>query len=111
MINNLIAMAQQPGQESNPLTMFLPLVLMGAVFYFMIIRPQSKRQKEREKMLSAVQKGDKVVTTGGLHGTVSSVEEATIIVQVAENVKLKFDKNAVTVISQSKSSDSSVTTK
>jgi preprotein translocase subunit YajC len=61
----------------------------------MIIRPQSKKAKEREKMLGAVQKGDKIVTTSGIHGTVSSVEETTVIVLVADNMKLKFDKSAI----------------
>ena len=108
---NYHLIAMDPGGDSNPLGMFLPLILMFAIFYFMIIRPQSKRQKEREKLLSNVQKGDKVVTSGGVHGTVSSVDETTVIVQVADNVKLKIDKVAITTVLPAKGSETPATTK
>lgn len=103
-MHHFIAMA--PTGDSNPISMFLPLVLMFFIFYFMIIRPQSKRAKERDKMLNAIQKGDKVVTTGGMHGTVSSVEDTTVIIQVADNVKLKYDKTAIATIGNTKVGDS-----
>ncbi|NUN07990.1 MAG: preprotein translocase subunit YajC [Ignavibacteriaceae bacterium] len=69
-----------------------------AIFYFMIIRPQQKRQKERDKMLGAIQKGDKVITSGGLHGTVAGIEDNIVLLQVADNVKMKFDKSAINVV-------------
>ena len=76
-------------------------VMFGAIFlifYFMIIRPQQKRAKEREKLLSSIEKGDKVITSGGVHGTVAGVEEKTILLQVTENVKLKIERSAITTI-------------
>jgi preprotein translocase subunit YajC len=68
------------------------------IFYFMIIRPQQKRAKEREKMLSNIQKGDKVITSGGLHGTIVNIDEKTVLVQVADNVKLKYERSAIATI-------------
>ncbi len=67
----------------------------------MILRPQQKRQKEGQKMLDAVKKGDKVVTIGGLHGTVIGLEDKIVLVQIADNVKVKFDRSAISGISGS----------
>ncbi len=72
--------------------------LIIGIFYFMILRPQQKRQKEREKLLGAVKKGDKVITAGGLHGTVAGVDDKTILLQVGDNVKMKFERSAVSSI-------------
>jgi preprotein translocase subunit YajC len=74
---------------------FLPFVAIIAIFYLLIIRPQSKKRKETEKMLGALKKGDKVVTIGGLHGTIQSVKESTVIIKVDDNVKLEFLRSAV----------------
>ncbi len=68
------------------------------IFYFMIIRPQSKRQKERQKMLEAMKKGDKIVTSGGLHGKIVGMEDKTVLVEIADNVKVKVEKSAVSAI-------------
>jgi preprotein translocase subunit YajC len=85
------------------LTSFLPFILIIAIFYFLIIRPQSKKRKETEKMLSALKKGDKVVTIGGLHGIVQNVKDSTVIIKADDNVKLEFLRSAVsTVVTQSK---------
>jgi preprotein translocase subunit YajC len=73
----------------------LPFVLMFAVFYFLLIRPQQKRQKERNNMLNALQKGDKVVTIGGLHGTIDMITDEKITLKVSENVKMVFERTAV----------------
>lgn len=78
------------------------LVLFGSIiliFYFMIIRPQQKRQKERQKMVENMKKGDKVVTSGVIHGIISGMDEKTVLVQIADNVKVKLDKGSVTIIS------------
>ncbi len=94
----LVAMTPQ-GQGGGG--MFSTLVMFGLIifiFYFMILRPQQNRQKERQKMLEAVKKGDKVVTVGGLHGTVIGLEDKTVLVQIADNVKVKFDKSAISGI-------------
>lgn len=105
MYHLLLAMGPQPDGQGGS-SMISTLIMFGSIFlifYFMIIRPQQKRQKEREALLSAVQKGDKVITSSGIHGTVTSVDEKTIIVLVAENVKLKFEKSAIaTVTAQNK---------
>jgi preprotein translocase subunit YajC len=82
-------------------SMVSTIVMFGAIFlifYFMIIRPQQKRAKEREKLLSSVEKGDKVITSGGVHGTIAGVEEKTVLLQVTENVKLKIERSAIATI-------------
>ena len=76
---------------------------MAFIFFFMIYRPQKKRQKERAELLSKMDKGDKVVTNGGMHGTISAIEENTVLVQVSENTKIRFDKSAVNTIVNKKS--------
>jgi preprotein translocase subunit YajC len=95
----LMAQPQGGGSTTDSLvsTLIMFAVIIG-IFYFMILRPQQKRQKERQKMLDAVKKGDKVVTAGGLHGTVAGLDDKTILLQVAENVKMKFDRSAVSVV-------------
>lgn len=105
MLHSIFAMGGQPDQQGSPYATLIMFAAIFAIFYFMIIRPQQKKAKEREKMISAMQKGDKVVTGSGLHGTVSSVDETTVILQVADNVKLKFEKSAVTTINPSKKSE------
>ena len=93
---NYILMAQpQQGAEPNPLMTFLPLILIIVVFYFFMIRPQMKRQKELRKFRDSLQKGDAVVTTGGIYGKIAEIKETTVLLQVDEGVKLKVDKSAV----------------
>ncbi|NMB81611.1 MAG: preprotein translocase subunit YajC [Ignavibacteria bacterium] len=95
----LLAMAPPPdGSGGGGGSLISTLIMFGAIFaifYFMIIRPQQKRAKEREKLLSAVQKGDKVVLTSGLYGTVAGLEEKTCLIDVGNNVKMKFDRSAI----------------
>ncbi|WP_017728630.1 preprotein translocase subunit YajC [Halalkalibacterium ligniniphilum] len=76
------------------MTLF-PLILMFAIFYFLLIRPQQKRQKKIREMHDNLQRGDKIVTIGGLHGTIDAVDEDTIILLVNDNRKLTFDRAAV----------------
>jgi preprotein translocase subunit YajC len=73
----------------------LMMVLIFVVFYFFMIRPQSKRQKEIKKQREAMQVGDKVVTSGGIYGKIKEIKETTVIVEIAENVRIKIDKNSV----------------
>jgi preprotein translocase subunit YajC len=97
----MLLMSQPQGGQSPTDSLISTLIMFAliiGIFYFMILRPQQKRQKERQKMLDAVKKGDKVVTAGGLHGTVAGIDEKTILLQVADNVKMKFDRSAVTVV-------------
>lgn len=79
----------------------IPFLLIIVVFYFFLIRPQNKKQKETEKMLNALKKGDKVITVGGIHGTVSSVKEKTVIVKVDDNTKLEFNRSAISSVEKS----------
>ena len=95
----LFAMAPQGGNGGGGL--ISTLIMFGAIFlifYFMIIRPQQKRAKERDKLLSNLEKGDKVVTNGGIHGVIAGLEEKTALLQVSENVKLKIDRSAITTV-------------
>lgn len=74
--------------------MMLPMVLVFAVIYFLMIRPQQKQEKQRRAMLGAVQKGDKVVTTGGIHGTITNMGEDTVTLRV-DNIKMTVDRSAI----------------
>ena len=93
MNNLLFVTLQQPA--ANPLVTFLPLVLIIVVFYFFMIRPQMKRQKELRKFHESLQKGDKVIIAGGIYGKITEVKEEYIIVEVDENTKLKVVKSTV----------------
>ena len=88
------------GAEGGPgmLMTFLPFIAIILIFYFLIIRPQSKKRKETEKMLSALKKGDKIVTIGGIYGTIHSTKETTVIVKVDDNTKLEFLRSAISNI-------------
>jgi preprotein translocase subunit YajC len=68
---------------------------MFAIFYFLLLRPQQKQKQERERMLSAMKRGDRVVTTSGMHGTVTALSEHTVTLRVADQVKLEFDRSAI----------------
>jgi preprotein translocase subunit YajC len=92
---NIILMMQPEGQDANPLMSFLPLLLIIVVFYFFMIRPQMKRQKEVRKFRESLAKGDKVVTTGGIYGKIIEVKETTIILEIAKEVQIKVDKNGI----------------
>ncbi|MFC4600377.1 preprotein translocase subunit YajC [Cohnella hongkongensis] len=72
-----------------------PFVLMFAIFYFLLIRPQQKKQKQRGAMLNALKKGDKVVTVGGLHGTIAEITDDTVVLKVNDVTKLTFDRSSV----------------
>ncbi len=92
---NVILMMQPEGQDANPLMSFLPLLLIIVVFYFFMIRPQMKRQKEVRKFRESLAKNDKVVTTGGIYGRIVEVKESTIILEIAKDVQIKVDKNGI----------------
>jgi len=92
---NYLLMAPQTGTDANPFTAFLPLILIMVVFYFFMIRPQVKKQKELKKFRESLAKGDKVVTTGGIYGKVAEIKDNYVLLQVDDNVKLRVDKSAV----------------
>ena len=84
-----------PAEGGNPLTTFLPLILVFVVFYFFMIRPQVRKQKEMTTYRSSLSKGDKVITTGGIYGKITDVKESTITVDVGDGVLLRIDKSAI----------------
>jgi len=101
-LEHLIAMAPQGGGSANLISTLIMFGAIFLIFYFMIIRPQQKRAKQREKMLSNMQKGDKVITSGGLHGTIAGLDEKTVLLQVGDNIKMKFEKSAIASVISSK---------
>jgi len=98
-LNRLMAAPAGAEGAGSSLFSFLPLIAIVAIFYFLILRPQNKKQKETQKMLSALKKGDRVVTIGGIHGIIQSVKESTVIIKVDENTKLEFNRSAVSSVS------------
>ena len=100
MFNQLLLFMAPSGQEGGA-GVVGNIVLFGSIiliFYFMIIRPQQKRQKERQHMIDALKKGDKIVTAGGIHGTIVGIEDKTALVQIADNVKIKVDRSTIGTI-------------
>lgn len=93
-INNAYAEAAAPAQGAGFLE-FLPLIVLVAIFYFLILRPQSKRAKEHKIMIESLQRGDEVVTTGGAVGRVSKVFEDYVSVELAENIEITVLKTAI----------------
>jgi preprotein translocase subunit YajC len=93
----LFLMGQPAGGtgQSNPLVTFLPLILVFVVFYFFMIRPQMKKQKEMTNYRSSLKRGDKVITTGGIYGRVYEVKDNYVTVDVGGDIKLKIDKSAL----------------
>jgi preprotein translocase subunit YajC len=87
-----------PQGEGGGGSLISTIIMFGAIFaifYFMIIRPQQKRAKEREKLLSNIEKGDKIVTSGGVHGTIVGLEDKTALIEIATNVKIKIERSAI----------------
>jgi len=95
MLNTFLTMAPQAAEGGNPLMSLLPFLLIIVVFYFFMIRPQMKRQKELRKYREALKKGDKVITTGGIYGRVAEIKDDHVMMEIADNVKIKIDKSAI----------------
>jgi preprotein translocase subunit YajC len=91
-------MSQQP----NALLQFIPLIFIFVVFYFLIIRPQQKKQKAHADMVAKLDKNDEVVTAGGVHATVISVGDKTAILRIADNVKVEIEKGSITEVKKSR---------
>lgn len=98
--------AAAPATSGSLLMSVLPIGLIILIFYFFIIRPQNKKQKETEKMIAALKKGDKVVTIGGIYGVVSSTRESTVIVKVDDGTKIEFARTAISSVITDKSEKS-----
>ena len=97
-ISSAFAQAGDAAGQPNPLLSFLPLLVLFAVFYFMLIRPQMRRAKEQRTMISALAKGDEVVTNGGIAGRIDDIGDSFVTLEVASNVKVKLQKNAISMV-------------
>jgi len=96
-----LLMGAPQGSEGGPggmLMSMLPFVLIIGIFYMLIIRPQRKKQSDTQKMLSALKKGDKVITIGGLHGIIQKVKESTVILKVDDNIKMEFSRSSISTV-------------
>lgn len=89
--------SQAPGWVS-----FLPFVVLLVMFYFLLIRPQQKKMKEHQALVSAVKAGDKVVAAGGIHGSVTNVKDTTVVLKVSEQVKIEVEKASITLVNPDK---------
>lgn len=99
MMSNLLTVLlmspAQQGSQSNPWSSLIPLLLIMVVFYFFLIRPQMKRQKELKNFRESLKKGDHIITAGGIYGKINNISDNVITVDVGNNVLLKVDKSAV----------------
>jgi len=89
-------MPQTP--QASPVISFFPLILIFVIFYFLLIQPQKKQEKERQKMLNNLGKNDEVVTSGGIHGTIINIKDKTVILRIDDNVKIEIDKNCIAYV-------------
>ena len=99
MLNFIMLMGAPGGgsQSANPMAMWLPIILIFAIMYFLIFRPQAKKQKQQRMMIESLQKGDNIVTVGGIYGTIVGLKEKdnTIIVKISENTKVELSRGSV----------------
>ncbi|MFH0855997.1 MAG: preprotein translocase subunit YajC [Candidatus Omnitrophota bacterium] len=91
-------------QAANPIMNLAPLALIFVIFYFMLIRPQKKKEREHQGMLKSLNKNDEVVTLSGIHGTIVNVKDKTITLRVDDNVKIELEKNAVAYVKKTQGS-------
>lgn len=99
ILNSAIAgILANGGGGGNPILTFLPIILIFVIFYFLLIRPQQRKQKAHQSMLDRISKGDRVVTSGGLYGTVVGVKDNVVVLKIAEDVKAEFAKSSVSGI-------------
>lgn len=95
---NVLLMLGNPGtQGGNPIAQFLPIILIIVVFYFFMIRPQTKKAKAEKEFKENLQKGTKIVTIGGVHGKIVDVNDTTFMMEVENGVKMKIEKSAVSM--------------
>ena len=100
MLCMILAQAQTgspaPGPGGGIGSFFVPLIFIFIIMYFVMIRPQKKRQEQQKQLVSSLKSGDRVVTNAGIHGLIANVKENTVLLKVADNVKIEIDKSAVT---------------
>lgn len=104
MTNIAYAMGQSGAAgQGGGFSAFVPLILMFVIFYFLLIRPQQKKQKLHREMINNVKKGDRIVTGGGIHGRVTGVSDTTLTVEIAEKVRVKMNRGNVSAVIQASS--------
>lgn len=91
-------LADAAGNQGSIWGLIWPFILMFAVFYFLLIRPQQKKQKQRTSMLNQIKKGDKVTTIGGLHGTIVEMSDDTVVLRVNDTTKMTFERSAINAV-------------
>lgn len=101
MLFSIFAQAVPAGSSGGGIAAFVPFIFIFVIMYFVLLRPQMKRQKNQQRLVSALKTGDRVVTNAGIHGLISNVKETTIIVKVADNVKIEMEKSAVATVLKS----------
>lgn len=102
-VTEAFALGQQPGDGGgNPLLNMAPFILMFVIMYFLLIRPQYKKQKEQKSMIEALKKGDRIVTNGGIHGTIVGVKEkdGILVIQVAKQVRIEISRGSVSKVAE-----------
>ncbi|MFH1161177.1 MAG: preprotein translocase subunit YajC [bacterium] len=95
LLTILLMAPQQKGGEGSGWMSFLPLILIVVVFYFFFIRPQMKKSKDQKKFRESIQKGQKVVTVGGIHGRIVELQDTTVTLEVENNVRFRLEKSAI----------------
>ena len=100
MLQMFLFFFQDAGSEPSAIMSFLPFILIMVIIYFLMMRPQLKKQKEKRKMVEELKKGDNVITRGGIHGKVTGFtnDNKTVIIKVDDNVKLNLDKGAIELV-------------
>ncbi len=81
--------------QNNPILGFLPIIIVFLIFYFLLIRPMQKKQKELREFLRNLKKGDKIITTGGIYGTIIALEDDTVVLKISENTKIRIARSAI----------------
>jgi preprotein translocase subunit YajC len=97
-LTGILSAADAPQGSANPLGGFFPLIIIFVIFYFFLIRPQQKKAKEHQNLVNALKKDDKIITSGGLYGTVTAVKGDVVEVKIAENVKVQIAKTAISTV-------------
>jgi preprotein translocase subunit YajC len=111
MIELFLAQAAEGSAPNpqNPLVQFFPFLILLVMFYFLLIRPQQKKAKEHQALIAAVKTGDRVVAAGGIHGVVANVKDHTVVLKVADQVKIEVDKASVTMVVKEDAAESAKT--
>lgn len=101
MISTAYAMGQAAGpggQAGGGFAAFIPIILMFVIFYFLLIRPQQKKAKQHQEMINSLKKGDRVITSGGIIGLITALDETTITLEVAEKVRIKVTRGSIAAL-------------